>query len=123
MAKSEWKSDPVQTGINIRKRRKELGWTQAQLAEEMGDNMTDKTISKYERGVHTMGIQTLYDFAEALHTTPDKLSPNRFEEEKKDYRMEEIESLYNSLDDSKKDMAYALMKNIILTLQGKNESA
>ncbi|MCD8110268.1 MAG: helix-turn-helix domain-containing protein [Clostridiales bacterium] len=123
MAKSEWVSDPVQTGKNIKKRRKELGLTQAQLAEEMGGGMTDKTISKYERGLHQMGIQMLYDFAEALHTTPDTLAPDRFQEEASDIRINEIEKLFVSLDVSMKDTAFAMVKGMLLNLQGKSISA
>ena len=41
--------DQRKMGGLIRRLRKENGWTQRQLAEKM--NISDKTVSKWERGV------------------------------------------------------------------------
>ena len=60
------------------------------LAEELGGGCTNKTISRYETGKVEMGIQTLFDVAEALEVPVDKLVPDRLqvhmEEEEKSRR-------------------------------------
>lgn len=54
---------------NIRKRRKELGLTQSQLAARM--HYADKSmIAKIEKGIVDLPQSKIISFADALHTTP-----------------------------------------------------
>lgn len=85
-----WQSDPKLVGQQIKKIRKQKHMTQDALAEELGGGCTNKTISRYETGKVEMGIQTLFDVAEALEVPVDKLVPDRLqvhmEEEEKSRR-------------------------------------
>ena len=110
-----WQSDPKLVGQQIKKIRKQKHMTQDALAEELGGGCTNKTISRYETGKVEMGIQTLFDVAEALEVPVDKLVPDRLqvhmEEEEKSRRellaivgslgTEDVEALLMVLEDSK----------------------
>lgn len=52
-------------GKRIAQRRKELQWTQEQLAERVG--VDAETISRFERGVNLPSLPTLDGLAEALN--------------------------------------------------------
>lgn len=56
--------DNQKFGIFISTIRKEKGWTQLELAEKL--NVTDKTVSKWERGLGFPDIKTLEPLATAL---------------------------------------------------------
>ena len=51
----------IPLGRNIAVRRKQLSWTQGQLAERVG--VDAETISRFERGVHLPSLPTLYKLA------------------------------------------------------------
>ena len=51
-------------GRNIAVRRKQLSWTQGQLAERVG--VDAETISRFERGVHLPSLPTLYKLASVM---------------------------------------------------------
>jgi len=51
-------------GANIAERRKNLGWTQAQLAECIG--VDTETVSRFERGSNLPSLQRLEKLAGAL---------------------------------------------------------
>ena len=51
----------------IATRRKQLGKSQAQLAEDL--SITKQAVSNYEKGLRTPDFETLDNLAEALHTT------------------------------------------------------
>ena len=51
-------------GLNIAVRRKQLLWTQGQLAERVG--VDAETISRFERGVHLPSLPTLYKLASVM---------------------------------------------------------
>ena len=51
--------------------RKQLGMTQAQIAEVA--NISDRTYADIERGTVNMRLETLLQICEALHITPDDL--------------------------------------------------
>ena len=55
------------TGKQISRLRKELGLTQKQLAEQLC--VTDKAVSKWERGLNFPDLGLMEPLAEALHTT------------------------------------------------------
>ena len=51
-------------GRNIAARRKQLSWTQGQLAERVG--VDAETISRFERGVHLPSLPTLFKLASVM---------------------------------------------------------
>lgn len=59
--------DAEKTGAFIQRCRKDLGMTQSELAQKL--NITDKAISRWERGVGFPDIQLLEPLAEALQIT------------------------------------------------------
>ena len=58
-------------GQLIAAKRKELGWTQQELADRMG--VTDKAVSKWERDLSCPDVSTLPHLAQELGLTPDEL--------------------------------------------------
>ncbi len=60
-----------QIGALIARRRKEKGLTQKQLAQQLG--VTDKAVSKWERGSSCPDIALLLPLAEVLEVTPSEL--------------------------------------------------
>lgn len=56
--------DNLKFGAFIAERRKEKGWTQKTLAEKI--NVTDKAVSKWERGLGFPDIKTIEPLANAL---------------------------------------------------------
>ena len=59
--------DAKKFGVFLVERRKELGLTQAQLAERI--HVTDKAVSRWERGIGLPDIQLLEPLAEALEVS------------------------------------------------------
>ncbi|MDY0188999.1 MAG: helix-turn-helix transcriptional regulator [Syntrophus sp. (in: bacteria)] len=64
-------------GLNIKRLRKERGWTQPVLAEKYaelsGDSCSYKYISGIETGRRWLGKTTFYRFAELFEVEPDEL--------------------------------------------------
>lgn len=60
--------DASYTGNQISQRRKALGLTQKALAEKL--NVTDKAVSKWERGLNFPDLGLMESLAAALETTP-----------------------------------------------------
>lgn len=58
-------------GENIRKTRKERGWTQEDLAD--ASDLAPVQISRIERGVREIRLTTLVRLTEALKVTADDL--------------------------------------------------
>lgn len=58
-------------GMTIAKKRKELGMTQMELAQQMG--VTDKAVSKWERDLSCPDINSLPKLAELFGMTMDEL--------------------------------------------------
>ena len=56
--------DNVRTGALIRRLRRELGLTQCQLAERLG--VSDKAVSKWERGLGSQEVSTLPQLSQVL---------------------------------------------------------
>jgi len=56
------------TGNQIAERRKALGLTQKQLADRL--HVTDKAVSKWERGINFPDLYLMEALAAALDTTP-----------------------------------------------------
>lgn len=59
-------------GENILRLRKELGWTQEELAKRMGYK-SKSTINKIELGINDIPQSKILQFAEVLGTTPAHL--------------------------------------------------
>lgn len=71
--------DPMKIGQLIRSLRQEKGLTQGQLAEQMG--LSDKAVSKWERGLGCPDVSLLTDLSELLGVNlkellSGELSPN-----------------------------------------------
>jgi len=62
---------PQRLGRNIAKRRKQIGWTQANLAERM--KMEPESISRFERGATLPSLATLELLAGELNVTVAEL--------------------------------------------------
>ncbi len=58
-------------GSKVAQRRKALGWTQDNLAEQMG--VDAETVSRIERGVHLPSLLTLARVADTLRCEPGEL--------------------------------------------------
>ena len=65
--------DSVQVGLNIRVERTKARMTQLQLSEATGIDAA--TISKYEKGIMTPGIDKAYAIVRALGCTLDDICP------------------------------------------------
>lgn len=59
--------DALETGKRIQQMRKSHGWTQKELAEKL--NVTDRAVSKWERGLNYPDMAMLEPLANALDTT------------------------------------------------------
>ena len=67
--------DAGKTGELIAARRRELGWSQEELAERL--HVTDKAVSKWENGRGMPGIESLEPLAEALGLSVSELLSGR----------------------------------------------
>ena len=74
--------DAIETGKRIQQMRKDRGWTQKELAERLC--ITDKSVSKWERGLNFPDMAMMEPLAKALDTTVVELLgiENAPEEEK-----------------------------------------
>lgn len=63
--------DQIKTGLFIAEQRKRLGYTQVQLAEII--SVSDRTISKWERGVGLPDVTLMLPLCEALHISVNDL--------------------------------------------------
>ena len=59
--------DQIKIGKYIAEKRKALGLTQMELAEKLG--MSNKSVSKWERGVCLPDVSVYMDLCEALEIT------------------------------------------------------
>lgn len=67
--------DNLQTGAFIRELRKEQGMTQKELADRL--HITDRDVSKWERGLYAPDLSTLEPLAELLGVTVTELLAGR----------------------------------------------
>ena len=56
-----------ETGLRIQQLRKDHGWTQKELAQQL--SVTDKSVSKWERGLNYPDMAMLEPLAQVLGTT------------------------------------------------------
>ena len=90
-------TDPYEIGQKIRARRKELRLSQDELADRMGTSRNE--VSRHENGMHEMSACTLIQYAEALQTTPQQLSPDRFTENGSSERLAPVTAILSRLSD------------------------
>lgn len=90
-------NDAYEIGQKIRARRKELRLSQDDLADRMGTSRNE--ISRHENGNHEMSICTLTHYADALQTTPQQLSPNRFSQDTAPERLTTLTRILSKLSD------------------------
>lgn len=106
-------------GSFIAQRRKELGLTQAQLAERL--HVTDKAVSKWERGAGLPDIGNLSALAEALSVSVAELLQARRLEEPS-MKAEDVDSLLSSTldiaDRKRKETAKRLIAGLLLCALG-----
>lgn len=98
--------DNQKFGAFITSIRKEKGWTQLELAKKI--NVTDKAVSKWERGLGFPDIQTIEPLAEALEVSLVELMRSE--------RMAE-----NQISTAHASEAFANMVDVIIKYQKKIE--
>ena len=86
--------DKEKTGQLITELRKEKGMTQKQLAEAL--NVTDKAVSKWERGLSFPDISMLEPLSELLDISIMELLAGERQDEDEPMRREEAEDLINA---------------------------
>lgn len=70
--------DQIKMGSLLRRLRKECGWTQQQLAEKI--SVSDKTVSKWERGEGCPEVSLLARLSELFQTDLEQLLSGELEE-------------------------------------------
>lgn len=92
--------DKDEVGENICIIRQQRGMTQRQLADMLG--ISENTVSRHEMGAREMGINYLYQYADALGVDPSALSPKRYKRSNEEKRLcgckEELIDLLDELD-------------------------
>lgn len=96
-------------GMNIRKRREELGMTQQELADKLGYS-SKSTINKIENGTNDITQSKIKAFAKALNTTVPELMGWG------DGVVKESSSQYYYLNDDVRELAQELFDNRELKL-------
>lgn len=94
---------------NIKRIRKERGFTQKQLAEKCG--MTESTLRQYEIGYRNPKIETLHKIAKGLGVSIILLvdgCENKYPLTHTDYQID----LYNSMTDEEKEIASQYEKSV-----------
>ena len=108
--------DQICIGKFIAEERKKKGYTQRQLSEKLG--ISDKTISKWERGNGFPEVSLLLPLCEELDITVNELlSGKRVSEE--DYRKKAEENMVNLVkeaQESKKKIILSAMVAILVIL-------
>ena len=116
--------DAAYTGAQIAQRRKALGMTQKELAEKL--YVTDKAVSKWERGLNFPDLGLMEALAQALETTPACLLG--LENAQQDEILSPITEISNAqLEEAQRDlqwlgwisMAAALLLTLAYALFGK----
>ena len=81
MLSEQAQRDLAEVGGRIRAIREGRGMTLKDFAEvipaDAGERKNPKVLSRYELGSRQMRVTTFFSFAEALHVTPNDISPAR----------------------------------------------
>lgn len=101
----------TQTGEKIRLARKARRMSQDDLADILG---TDReTISKYENGVHEMGITTFIQIARALEMNPAELLPEDPEDRRKQNGRDRLNEIAGKLSERDLELVLGLAESMI----------
>lgn len=111
--------DAKKLGLFIAQQRKELNMTQADLAEKLF--VTDKAVSRWERGLGLPDINTLEPLAEALHLSVLEIIKAEKDETPVDERIDHsIKEVVEMADQEKKkikkDMYIRMVINLVILL-------
>lgn len=96
--------DLTESGKRIRGLREAKGYTQEELADEIG--LTQKTIAAIENGRRGTTIDTLVTLAEVFGTSLDYIVAG-----KKDNQI--LGNMLDGLDESKQELALRILKGIL----------
>ncbi|MCI9021586.1 MAG: helix-turn-helix transcriptional regulator [Eubacterium sp.] len=103
-------------GTNIKTRRKELQITQEQMADELFLSLS--LISKLERGVKAVSMDTFYSIAEYLHTSIASLISDPNDPGVQHNQMiQEIDVMLEDLDNRHLRIVNQLMKTYVAQLR------
>ena len=94
-------NDAYEIGQKIRIRREQLGLSQDELADRMGSSHV--AVSRHENGSNEMKICTLFQYADALETTPQQLSPDRFQ------KLDSFSNIFSTLSEASRQTVLNMM--------------
>ena len=97
-----------QVGDKIRNLRKKKGITQDQLAAQISESCSGKTISKYENGMSDMRMLTFFEICEALECAPNDLAPEHI------LKAESPISSFYLLDQRNQEMIETMIQALLL---------
>ena len=98
----------AQIGERIYKKRKELGFTQEELADLSG--LSQSFLTCIERGEKGPGFDSIIRISRALKTSTDYLLLGIISKEESDY----IHSLFKLMDEAQRKQATEIVKGILL---------
>lgn len=107
-----------QIGAAIRSRRKEKGWTQAQLAEAVG--VEKESVSRFENGAISPSVGRLLQLADALSSPisaflcpiPDEI----------DAQAAALATLIHKLPAARRDIVVRLVENAVAVLASEHDT-
>lgn len=110
--------DQIKIGQFIAQKRKECGFTQRQLAD--GLNISDKTVSKWERGNGLPEVSLMLPLCEALHINVNELlsGEDLTDANYKQKAEENMMNLAQEKEESKKKIILAVIVCVLTILSG-----
>ena len=93
--------------------RKEKGMTQAELAKEL--SVTDKAVSRWERGLGFPDIHSLEPLARALDVSVVELMQSRKSEDGNISRQEASEAMVRTVDMVKREQRKKILRKLLIT--------
>lgn len=106
--------DVIELGENIREIRKNKKMTQKELGEAAF--MSDKALSRIEKGKLIPGVDKVFDIADGLGVTPMDLSPKRYREQILQSNTQDellLVHLWKNMDNEKRKLALNMMAMIV----------
>ena len=119
-----YENDLIALGDQLREKRKTANLSQDRLGDIV--NISGKVISRYENGQTEMGVSTFLKFADALHTTPNDLAPERFHPASclstGGGELKSIEDLWTQLDERQRAVAYPTIMALLGSMLGQKKT-